>query len=82
MPELYASHHHTHTHQARLAEAVGAERVFDHEPASEVVSGIAEAMDADPLVPWRGLPEYREAFMTCFDQGASGAVMGLFDRFE
>ena len=167
-------------HQKQLAEKFGAERVLPHRPERGIVEAVAEALGADLLEPWRGLPmlddgvdvvydtvtapstlevgvrvtrsrgsivalgvepprrfewtplyfkeislvgsnafgveewegrrqhamewylellrtkgldvtpiishrfaldEYRDAFMACFDQGASGAVKVLFDRF-
>jgi threonine dehydrogenase-like Zn-dependent dehydrogenase len=35
-----------------------------------------------PIITHRfALDDYGNAFMTCFDQGASGAVKVLFDRF-
>ena len=39
-------------------------------------------IDATPIISHRfGLDDYREAFMTCLEQGRSGAVKVLFDRF-
>jgi threonine dehydrogenase-like Zn-dependent dehydrogenase len=39
-------------------------------------------LDATPIITHRfALDEYRDAFMACYDQGSSGAVKVLFDRF-
>jgi len=39
-------------------------------------------LDVTPIITHRfALDDYREAFMTCHDQGRSGAVKVLFDRF-
>ncbi|MBW2229325.1 MAG: alcohol dehydrogenase catalytic domain-containing protein [Deltaproteobacteria bacterium] len=39
-------------------------------------------VDVTPIITHRfALDDYGNAFMTCFDQGASGAVKVLFDRF-
>jgi threonine dehydrogenase-like Zn-dependent dehydrogenase len=40
-------------------------------------------IDVTSIITHRfGLDEYREAFMACFDQGSSGAVKVLFERFS
>jgi threonine dehydrogenase-like Zn-dependent dehydrogenase len=39
-------------------------------------------IDVTPIITHRfALDEYRDAFLACRDQGASGAVKVLFDRF-
>ncbi|MDJ0852900.1 MAG: alcohol dehydrogenase catalytic domain-containing protein [Myxococcota bacterium] len=39
-------------------------------------------VDVTPIITHRfALDDYRDAFMACFDQGRSGAVKVLFDRF-
>ena len=39
-------------------------------------------IDATPIITHRfALDEYRQAFLACHDQGATGAVKVLFDRF-
>jgi threonine dehydrogenase-like Zn-dependent dehydrogenase len=43
-------------HQARLARQFGAERAIPHRPPRAVVEAVAEAVSADLLEPWRGLP--------------------------
>ena len=43
-------------HQARLARALGAERVLPHRPTGALVEGVAQATGAAQLAPWRGLP--------------------------
>lgn len=43
-------------HQAQLARQLGAERVFQHQPALQIISGIADAIGTDIQQPWRGLP--------------------------
>ena len=43
-------------HQAKLAEQLGASRVFRHEPALALVEDIAAEVGASLLVPERGLP--------------------------
>ena len=40
------------------------------------------ASTSAPIITHRfALDDYRDAFLTCRDQGASGAVKVLFDRF-
>jgi threonine dehydrogenase-like Zn-dependent dehydrogenase len=42
----------------------------------------SKGVDVTPIITHRfALEQYRDAFMACFDQGASGAVKVLFDRF-
>jgi len=42
----------------------------------------SKELDVTPIITHRfALDEYREAFMACYDQAASGAVKVLFDRF-
>jgi threonine dehydrogenase-like Zn-dependent dehydrogenase len=43
-------------HQRRLAEQLGAARVFDHAPARPIIEGVAAEMGIDLLQPWNGLP--------------------------
>jgi len=43
-------------HQARLAQAFGAERVIPHDPARRVIEQVAQAVGAEQNEPWRGLP--------------------------
>ena len=39
-------------------------------------------LDVTPIITHRfGLDDYRDAFLTCYDQGDSEAVKVLFDRF-
>jgi threonine dehydrogenase-like Zn-dependent dehydrogenase len=45
-----------YAHQRQLAERLGAERVFAHEPRRALVESVAEAVGAELQVPWRGLP--------------------------
>jgi len=45
-----------HPHQAQLAARFGAERVFGHEPARQLIGEIAEALAVETKAPWRGLP--------------------------
>ena len=40
-------------------------------------------IDVTPIITHRfPLADYRQAFLACHDQGASGAVKVLFDRFD
>jgi threonine dehydrogenase-like Zn-dependent dehydrogenase len=43
-------------HQARLATALGAERIFTHRPTRALVEDVGGALGVESLVPWRGLP--------------------------
>jgi threonine dehydrogenase-like Zn-dependent dehydrogenase len=43
-------------HQARLARQFGAERAIPHRPPRGVVEAVADAVSAELLEPWRGLP--------------------------
>ena len=40
------------------------------------------ALDVTPIITHHyAMRDYRDAFMTCYDQGKSGAVKVLFNRF-
>jgi threonine dehydrogenase-like Zn-dependent dehydrogenase len=43
-------------HQKRLAEQLGAARVYDHAPARSIIEGVAADLEIDLLKPWNGLP--------------------------
>ena len=40
-------------------------------------------LDVTPIITHHfAMRDYRDAFMACYDQGKSGAVKVLFDRFD
>jgi threonine dehydrogenase-like Zn-dependent dehydrogenase len=43
-------------HQAELATAFGAERVFSHQPEERLIHSLAIELDVEVKSPWRGLP--------------------------
>jgi threonine dehydrogenase-like Zn-dependent dehydrogenase len=43
-------------HQARMAEALGAERCFAHRPTRALVEAVGGALGVEALRPWAGLP--------------------------
>jgi threonine dehydrogenase-like Zn-dependent dehydrogenase len=62
-------------HQARLAEAFGAERVLPHRPAERVIDGVAQALDVEMQRPMRGLPMLNGGVDVIYDTVTAPATL-------
>jgi threonine dehydrogenase-like Zn-dependent dehydrogenase len=62
-------------HQARLAEKLGAERVFPHEPARALIEGIGAEAGAPAVEPWRGLPMLNGGIDVVYDTVSGPATL-------
>jgi threonine dehydrogenase-like Zn-dependent dehydrogenase len=62
-------------HQARLAEKLGAERVFRHEPARRLIAELAAALETEQNEPWRGLPMLAEGVDVIYDTVTSPSTL-------
>ena len=62
-------------HQAELARAFGAETVMAHEPARQVVQGVARALDVACHEGWRGLPMLNGGVDVVYDTVSAPATL-------
>jgi len=62
-------------HQARLAERLGAQRVFQHRPTRNLVNALAEETGASLNKPWVGLPMLNGGVDVVYDTVSSARTM-------
>jgi threonine dehydrogenase-like Zn-dependent dehydrogenase len=62
-------------HQSRLAQQLGAERVFPHRPTLAILEEVAAWSGAEILRPWRGLPMLNGGADLVYDTVASAETL-------
>jgi threonine dehydrogenase-like Zn-dependent dehydrogenase len=62
-------------HQARLAEKLGAEHVFEHRPTRGIIEAVAQTTGADIEEPWKGLPMLTGGIDVAYDTVTSAETL-------
>jgi threonine dehydrogenase-like Zn-dependent dehydrogenase len=62
-------------HQARLAERLGAHRVFAHRPVHALIEGVAADLGLDVQRPWRGAPMLNGGVERVYDSVGSAETL-------